>query len=138
MVPDWNQKASNDSRSEEQELELMKALQVMISRDDSALAWSKRKDALCFVRFVVDRIPTPLLDIRRMVRELIPPLRKIKITTENKPNGKHHKMCRQFSKPPGQLTVGTSREYPRATPVEGDDRRYQGLETPRGDSLFAA
>ena len=34
----------------------------MISRDDSAIAWAKRKDALCFVRFVVDRIPTPVLE----------------------------------------------------------------------------
>ena len=34
---------------------------MLISRDDSAIAWAKRKDVLCFVRFVVDRIPTPLL-----------------------------------------------------------------------------
>ena len=53
--------ASNDSRSREQELELMEALRAMISKDDSAIAWAKRKDALCFVRFVVDRIPTPVL-----------------------------------------------------------------------------
>ena len=33
----------------------------LISRDDSAIAWAKRKDALCFPRFVVDRIPTPVL-----------------------------------------------------------------------------
>ena len=40
----------------------MEALRVLISRDDSAIAWDKRKDALCFVRFVVDRIPTPMLE----------------------------------------------------------------------------
>ena len=28
----------------------------------SAIARAKRKDALCFVRFVVDRIPTPVLE----------------------------------------------------------------------------
>ena len=39
----------------------MEALRVLISRDDSAIAWAKRKDALGFVRFVVDRIPTPVL-----------------------------------------------------------------------------
>ena len=50
--------ANNDSKSKEQELELMEAMQMLISRDDSAIAWAKRKDALCFVRFVVDRIPT--------------------------------------------------------------------------------
>ena len=54
-------KANNDSKSKELELELMEALQVLTSRDDSAIAWAKRKDALCFVRFVVDRIPTPVL-----------------------------------------------------------------------------
>ena len=49
--------ASNALKSKEQELELMEALQALISKDDSAIAWAKRKDALCFVRFVVDRIP---------------------------------------------------------------------------------
>ena len=53
--------AKNDSKSKEQELKLMEALRMLISRDDSAIAWAKRKDALCFVRFVVDRIPTPVL-----------------------------------------------------------------------------
>ena len=53
--------ASNDSKLREQELELMEALRALISKDDSAIAWAKRKDALCFVRFVVDRIPTPVL-----------------------------------------------------------------------------
>ena len=38
--------ASNDSKSREQELELMEALRALISKDDSALAWAKRKDAL--------------------------------------------------------------------------------------------
>ena len=39
----------------------MKALRVLISKNDSAKAWAKRKDALCFVRFVMDRINTPVL-----------------------------------------------------------------------------
>ena len=51
--------ANNDSKSKEQELELMEALRMLISRDDSAIAWAKRKDALCFVRFVW--IASPLL-----------------------------------------------------------------------------
>ena len=54
--------AYNDSKLKEQELELMEAQQVLISRDDSAIAWAKRKDALCFVRFVMGRIPTPVLE----------------------------------------------------------------------------
>ena len=58
--------------------------------------------------------------------------------TENKPNNKHHKMYPQFSKPPGQASGEYSRDDPRATSVEGDDKRYAGLKTPMGDSLFAA
>ena len=54
--------SSNDSKSKEEELELMEALRALISRDDSAIAWAKRKDALCFLRFLVDRIPTPVLE----------------------------------------------------------------------------
>ena len=37
--------ANNDSKSKEQELELMGALRMLISRDDSAIAWAKRKVA---------------------------------------------------------------------------------------------
>ena len=54
--------ANNDSKSKQQELKLMEALRVLISKDYSAIAWAKRKDALCFVRFVADRIPTPVLE----------------------------------------------------------------------------
>ena len=54
--------AIKDSKLKEQELELMQALRVFISRDESAIAWAKGKDAICFVRFVVDRIPTPVLE----------------------------------------------------------------------------
>ena len=48
----------------------MEALRMLISREDSAIAWAKCKDALCFVRFVVDRIPTPVLG------ECIKPIRQ--------------------------------------------------------------
>ena len=54
--------SSNDSKTKEQELKLMDALRALISRDDSAIAWAKRKDALCFLSFVVDRIPTLVLE----------------------------------------------------------------------------
>ena len=79
-----------------------------------------------------------LTDVRRRARELTPPARKGKFLAENKPNNKHHKMYRQFAKPPGQAPGEYSRDYPRATSVEGDDRRYAGLTAPVGDSLFAA
>ena len=71
-------------------------------------------------------------------RELTPPARKGKFLAENKPNNKHHKMYRQFAKPPGQAPGEYSRDYPRATSVEGDDKRYAGLMAPVGDCLFAA
>ena len=35
---------------------------MLITRNDSAIACAKTKDALCFVKFVVDRIPTPFLE----------------------------------------------------------------------------
>ena len=46
---------SNDSKSKKHELELTEALRVLISGDDSAMPF-------CFVGFVVDRIPTPVLE----------------------------------------------------------------------------
>ena len=79
-----------------------------------------------------------LTDVRRRARELTPPARKGKFLAENKPNNKHHKMYRQFAKPPGQAPGEYSRDYPRATSVEGDDKRYAGLMATVGDSLFAA
>ena len=54
--------ATIETRPIEKQLELMGALRVLILRDDSAIAWTKRKDALCFVNFAVDRIPTPVLE----------------------------------------------------------------------------
>ena len=47
-------------------------------------------------------------------------------------------MYMQLSKPPGQAPGEYSRDYPRATSVEWDDRRYAELKAPVGDSLFAA
>ena len=79
-----------------------------------------------------------LTEVRRRARELTPPSQKGKFLTGIKPNIKHHKMYRQFSKPPGQAPGEYSRDYTRATSVEGDDKRYAGLKTPVGDSLFAA
>ena len=43
--------------SREKQLELMGTLRVLIARDDSAIAGAKRKNALGFVKFVVDRNP---------------------------------------------------------------------------------
>ena len=79
-----------------------------------------------------------LTDVRRRARELTPPSQRGKFLSETKPNKKHYEMYRQFSKTPGQAPGEYSRDYPRATPVEGDDRRYAGLMAPVVDSLFAA
>ena len=79
-----------------------------------------------------------LWDVRQRARELTPPARKGKFQADNKPNNKHHKMNRQFAKPPGQTPGEYSRDYPRTTTVDGDDRRYGKLKAPVGDGLFAA
>ena len=79
-----------------------------------------------------------LTDVRDRTRERTPPVRKGKFQTENKPNNKHHKIYRQFAKPPGQTPGEYSRDYPRTTTVVGDDKRYGNLKAPIGDGLFAA
>ena len=79
-----------------------------------------------------------LTDVRQRARELTPPARKGKFQAENKPNNKHHKMYRQFAKPPGQTPGEYSRDYPRTTTVDGDDKRYGKLKAPIGDGLLAA
>ena len=79
-----------------------------------------------------------LTDVRHQVTERAPTNRKGKLLVENKPNNRHHKMCRQFAKPPRQSAVEYLRDYPRVSWVEGDERRYAHLESPNGDSLFAA
>ena len=64
-----------------------------------------------------------LTDVRRRARELTPPARKNKFLAENKPNNKHHKMYRQFAKPPGQAPVNTREtipERPRWKETPGD------------------
>ena len=79
-----------------------------------------------------------LTDVRQRARELTPPARRGKFQTENKPNNKHHKMYRQFAKPPGQTPGEYSRDYLRTTMVDGDEQRYGKLKAPIGDGLFAA
>ena len=79
-----------------------------------------------------------LTDVHHQMRERAPPNRKGKFLVEKKPNNKHHKMYKQFAKPPGQSADEYSREYPRVNSVEGDKKRYAHLESPKGDSLFAA
>ena len=54
--------ATIETNAREQQLKLMGAFKVLIARDDSAIAWAKRKDASCFVKFVVNRNPTPVLE----------------------------------------------------------------------------
>ena len=76
-----------------------------ISGVDWLLAEQRQFSSATALRFVdLDGLPQDntmgllntrsLTDVRRRARELIPPLRKGKLTTENKPNNKHHKMCR--------------------------------------------
>ena len=78
-------------------------------------------------------------DVCWRARELIPQLRKSKFEANqhNEPNNKHNKLYRQVSKPPGQTRAEYSRDYPRSISVEDDVRWYKGLDTQKGDSLFA-
>ena len=103
---------------------------------DQLLAEQEQFSSAITLRFVdLDRLPQntrSLTDVRPRARELTPPARKGKFLAENKPNDKHQKMYRQFSKPPGQALGEYSRDCPRATSVEGDDRRYEGLKAPMG------
>ena len=83
-------------------------------------------------------ITRSLRDVRQQARERAPPSRKGKFLVENKPNNKHHKMCRQIvSKPPGQQAGDCSRDYPRMKSDEGDEKRYAHLESPKWDNMFA-
>ena len=79
-----------------------------------------------------------LTDVRQRTREKTPPARKGKFQAVNKPNNKHHKMYRQFAKPPGQTPGEYLRDYPRTTTVDGNDKRYGKLKAPIGEGLFAA
>ena len=79
-----------------------------------------------------------LTDSCQQVREKSPPNRRGKFLVEIKPNNKHHKMCRQFMKPPGQSADMYSSDYRKVRPVEADERRYAHMVSPKGDSLFAA
>ena len=54
--------ATLETKAREKQFELMGSLRVLIARDNSAIAWAKRKHALCFVKFVVDRIATQVLE----------------------------------------------------------------------------
>ena len=38
-----------------------RVMEKLVARDDFSIAWEKRKDAPCFVKFMMDCIPTPVL-----------------------------------------------------------------------------
>ena len=79
-----------------------------------------------------------LTDIRHQVRQRVSPNRKGNFLVENKPNNRHQKIYRQFAKPRGQSADEFSKDYPRVSSVEVDEKRYAHLELPEGASLFAA
>ena len=56
---------------------------------------------------------------------------------ENKPNNKHHKISRHFTKTPGQQAASIQKITPRRV-ARSDEKRYSHSETPMGDSPFAA
>ena len=70
-----------------------------------------------------------LTNVRHQVRERDPSNRKGTSLVENTPNNRHHKIHRQFAKPPGHSAGQYSRDYPRVSSVEGDEKRYAQLES---------
>ena len=74
-----------------------------------------------------------LADVRHQARERAPLSRKGMFILESKLNNKHHKMYRQFAKPPGQQA-----DLPPIEINGGDEKRYAHLESPKGDSLLFA
>ena len=79
-----------------------------------------------------------LRDVRQQARERASPSRKGKFLVEKRPINKQHKMHRQFAKRTGQQAGEYLRDYPRVNSVEGVEKLYTHLESPKGDSLFAA
>ena len=55
-------KATIETKAREQQLELMRALRVLIARDDCAIAWAKCKRCALLCGFMVDCIPNPVLE----------------------------------------------------------------------------
>ena len=54
--------ATIETKAREQQLELMDPLKVLIARDDFAMAWAKRSDAVCFVKFLLNLFPNMVLE----------------------------------------------------------------------------
>ena len=73
---------------------------------------------------------TPM-EIHHNVWEKAQPNQKRKFFSEKKPKHKHHKMFRQFFKPPGKGEDEYSREYPRMNPRGENETRFGHLNLKR-------
>ena len=49
-------------RSKEEKVFLMTSMRDLITQDGAAVACAKRRDALCFIRFMIEQISVPALD----------------------------------------------------------------------------
>ena len=57
-------------RSKEEKVLLMTSLRELMINEEAAVACEKRRDALCFIQFVLEQLSVPALDTcAKMVRE---------------------------------------------------------------------
>ena len=57
-------------RSKEEKVFLMTSMRELISQEEAAIACAKRRDALCFIRFMIEQISVPALSTCvKMLRE---------------------------------------------------------------------
>ena len=62
--------SEESKRSKEEKVFLMRSLRDLITQEGAAVACAKRRDALCFVRFMIEQISVPALSICvKMLRE---------------------------------------------------------------------
>ena len=56
-------------RSKEEKVSLMTNLRDLIVQEGAAVACAKRRDALCFIRFMIEQISVPVLNTCVKMRE---------------------------------------------------------------------
>ena len=57
-------------RSKEEKVFLMTSMRYLITQEEAAIACAKRRDALCFIRFMIEQISVPALNTYTCVKML--------------------------------------------------------------------
>ena len=61
LVHDWND-SEERNRSKEEKVFLMTTVRDLVTQEGAAIACAKRRDALCFIRFMIEQISVPALN----------------------------------------------------------------------------